>query len=225
MYQRMGTLKLTNEKLLELGKVTGCMDFQAKLVRDKIEDMTVEVEEGKKRPFHYEYRLALRLGFLSEILYTEGLKLSMELMEDYLTLETKMPENLLLNYGGTDIRLRPQVEEKVINSLENYALSKLESLGEDFEFELDERTADQKKADKEAGKPELTYGRVRIGKFEDMKAVAKNDRVELELLVSGDEIKIECPVALKRAEERETKMRLLRANFVGNKNEDRMVIK
>ena len=46
MYQRKGTLKLTNERLLELGKITGCMDFQIKLLRDKIEDMTVEVEEN-----------------------------------------------------------------------------------------------------------------------------------------------------------------------------------
>ncbi len=224
MYQRKGTLKLTNERLLELGKITGCMDFQIKLLRDKIEDMTVEVEEGKKRPFHYEYKLALRLGFLSEIFYTEGLKLPMELVEDYLTLETKMPENLLLNYGGTDIRLRPQVEEKIINSLENYAISKLDSLGEDVEFQMDDRTTEQRKADKEAGKPEPTYGRVRIGKFADMKAVAKNDRVELELLISGDEIQIECPIALKRAEEQAAKIRLLRANLTGNKNQDKMVI-
>ncbi|GAA0101752.1 hypothetical protein UT300012_24670 [Paraclostridium bifermentans] len=216
MYAKNGTLQIKNEQLKERAKVTGCLDYQIKLVRDAVKELVGEGEDAKEKTVDYNYRLQLRTSMLTDILYTKGVKLGYELLEEYFLMETSMPKNVLLNYGGTDIRLHPEVESKLISELEDYTLSKINSLG-DVEIELDERTAEEKKADKEAGKAEPTFGKNRIGKFPSMEALASNDRFRIEYQISEDEILLEDPAKIEKREEINRQRRLVRANFVNKK--------
>lgn len=216
MYAKNGTLVIKNEELKKRARVTGCLDYQIKLVRDAVKEVVGEGEDAKEKTVDYNYRLLLRTSMLSDVLYTKGVKLGYELLEEYYLMQTGIPKEALLNYGGTDIRLHPDVEVKLLIELEDYTLAKIKGLG-DVEIELDERTAEEKKADREAGKPEPTYGKNRIGKFPTMESLGTNDRFRLEYQVSQDEIILEDPAKVERQNEINRQRRLVRANIVNKK--------
>lgn len=216
MYAKNGTLVIKKEELKERAKVTGCLDYQIKLVRDAIKEVVGEGEEAKEKTVDYNYRLQLRTSLLSDLLYAKGNKLPYELLEEFYLMETAIPKTALLNYGGSDIRLHPEVEAKLLSELEDYTLSKIKSLG-DVEIDLDDRTAEERKADKEAGKPERTFGKNRIGRFPSVEALGSNDRFRLEYQISEDEIVIEDPAKMEKQEQINRQRRLVRAQFADKK--------